>query len=81
MNTDASPKTLTRSSSDRMLGGVAGGMAAYFRLDPVLVRVGFVITTLFTSGAGFLAYLAMLVIIPADDKVPASQPPQSPLPV
>ena len=78
MNSDSSPKTLTRSTSDRWFGGVAGGIAQYFNVDPVLTRVGFVATALFTGGAGILAYLVMLVIMPADDKVPA---PQSPLPV
>jgi phage shock protein C len=72
------PKTLTRSTSDRWFGGVAGGIAQYFNVDPVLTRVGFVVTTLLTGGAGIVAYLAMLVIMPADDKVDA---PQSPLPV
>jgi phage shock protein C len=61
------PRRLTRSSTDKMLGGVAGGLADYFDLDPVLVRVGFVVSTAF-SGAGVLAYLAMLVVVPRDDK-------------
>jgi phage shock protein C len=78
MNPETSPKTLTRSTSDRWFGGVAGGIAQYFNLDPVLTRVGFVVTTLLTGGAGIVAYLAMLVIMPADTKVDA---PQSPLPV
>jgi phage shock protein C len=73
------PKTLTRSTSDRWFAGVAGGVARYFNLDPVLTRVGFVATTLLTGGAGIVLYLAMLVIMPADDKVPG--PPESPLPV
>ena len=58
---------------------MAGGIAQYFNVDPVLTRVGFVATALFTGGAGILAYLVMLVIMPADDRAPA--PPQSPLPV
>ena len=61
------PRRLTRSSTDKMLGGVAGGLADYFDLDPVLVRVGFVVSTAF-SGVGVLAYLAMLVVVPRDDK-------------
>ena len=76
MTPDSSPKTLTRSTSDRWFGGVAGGIARYFDVDPVLTRVGFVVTTLFTGGAGIIAYLAMLVIMPSEDKLP-----QSPLPV
>jgi phage shock protein PspC (stress-responsive transcriptional regulator) len=65
MNTD---KKLTRSSTDKQLGGVCGGFARYFDLDTTIVRVGFIATTLFTGGAGALAYLAMLVVMPSDKK-------------
>ena len=34
---------LTRSSTDKKLGGVSGGLGAYFGIDPVLVRIGFVV--------------------------------------
>jgi len=68
MNPIASSKTLTRSSTDRQVGGVCGGLAHYFGIDPVVTRVGFIVTTLFTGGAGALAYLAMLVVMPSDDK-------------
>ncbi len=73
MNPTSSP-SLTRSTTDRKIGGVAGGVAAYFGLDPVLVRVGFAVGTLF-SGAGLLAYLLMLVIVPSDDAAPAGARP------
>jgi phage shock protein C len=63
MNTD---KQLTRSSTDKQVGGVCGGLARYFGIDPVVTRVGFIVTTLFTGGAGALAYLAMLVVMPSD---------------
>ena len=66
MNSTSSPKPLTRSSTDKKIGGVAGGVAHYFDLDPTLVRVGFLVTSLF-SGAGLIAYLVMLVIVPSDD--------------
>ena len=65
MNTD---KQLTRSSTDKQVGGVCGGLARYFGIDPVVTRVGFIATTLFTGGAGALAYLAMLVVMPSDKK-------------
>ena len=61
-----SPRTLTRSSTDRKISGVSGGLAAYLGIDPVLVRVGFVVTTL-ASGFGLLAYLALLALVPSDD--------------
>ena len=64
------PRRLTRSTSDKKLGGVAGGLAAYFDVDPVIVRIAFVVTTLF-SGAGAVAYLAGMVLLPTDDGRPA----------
>ena len=61
------PRRLTRSRSDKFVGGVAGGLGAYFDVDPVLVRVGFAVSTLF-SGAGLLAYLVLLAALPTDDE-------------
>jgi phage shock protein C len=68
------PSRLTRSTSDRKIGGVAGGLAAYFAVDPLLVRLGFAVSVLF-SGAGLLAYLAMLALVPTDDAAPAGANP------
>ena len=70
---NSSPRTLTRSTTDRKISGVSGGLGAYLGIDPVLVRVGFVVTTL-ASGIGLLAYLALLAIVPADDAHPAPAP-------
>jgi phage shock protein PspC (stress-responsive transcriptional regulator) len=69
----ASPRTLTRSTTDRKISGVSGGLGAYLGVDPVLIRVGFVVTTLM-SGVGLLAYLALLAIVPADEGHPAPAP-------
>jgi phage shock protein C len=71
MNSTSSPtsRQLTRSTTDRKIAGVSGGLAAYFDVDPLLVRLGFVVTTLF-SGAGLLAYLAMMFLVPADRAQP-----------
>ena len=66
---DIASRTLTRSSTDKKVGGVCGGLARYFGIDPTVTRVGFIVTTLFTGGAGALAYLAMLVVMPSDTKV------------
>jgi hypothetical protein len=49
---DNNNKKLTRSRSDRMLAGVCGGLAAYFGLDPSLVRIGYALLTFFTVFAG-----------------------------
>jgi phage shock protein C len=66
-------RSLTRSSTDKKLAGVSGGLGAYLGLDPVLIRVGFVVTTL-ASGIGLLAYLALLLLVPADDAQAAAVP-------
>lgn len=56
---------LYRSRHDRMLFGVAGGMARYFRLDPALVRLVWVLLFL-AVGAGVLLYIAAAVVIPEE---------------
>jgi phage shock protein C len=56
---------LYRSTSEAMLGGVAAGLANYFKIDVTLVRAGFVILTFFSAGWFGLAYLAMWLLIPA----------------
>ncbi len=57
-------RRLYRSRENRMIAGVAGGIAEYFNVDPVLVRIGIVLTVLVTSGAAALAYIAMVIIVP-----------------
>ena len=71
-----SPRTLTRSTTDRKISGVSGGLASYLGIDPLLVRIGFVVTAL-TSGVGLIAYLAMMMLVPSDDAVPASALPST----
>jgi phage shock protein PspC (stress-responsive transcriptional regulator) len=62
------PKKLARSRVNRILAGVCGGFGEYFGIDPVLVRVGWVILSL-ASGAGVLLYLASWVLIPKEQGV------------
>lgn len=54
---------LRRSRTDRILGGVAAGIARYFGVDPILIRLGFVLLTI-AGGSGVLIYLIAWVIIP-----------------
>ncbi len=56
-------KRIYRSRGDRVLGGVCGGIAEYFDLDPALVRVVWIFLSLF-GGSGILAYIIALIIIP-----------------
>jgi phage shock protein PspC (stress-responsive transcriptional regulator) len=57
---------LRRSCTDRMLGGVAGGLARYFGVDTMIVRIAFVVLTVI-GGAGIPLYLAGLLLIPDED--------------
>ena len=54
-----------RSVRDKMIGGVCGGLADYFRVDVTLVRL-IALVALFAGGVGFVAYLAAWVIIPVN---------------
>ena len=56
---------LRRSGSDRMIGGVCGGLADYSGIDSVLWRVGFVALTL-AGGSGVIVYLILWVLMPSD---------------
>ena len=51
------------SSSDKKLGGVCGGLAEYFDIDSLLVRVGFLIL-FFGLGTGLLAYIVLWILAP-----------------
>jgi phage shock protein PspC (stress-responsive transcriptional regulator) len=59
-------RRLMRSSSDRVIGGVAGGLGSYFGVDPLIFRIGFVLS-IFFGGLGILAYLLLAVFVPRDD--------------
>ncbi len=53
-----------RSRKDKMIGGVAGGLAEYFDVDPTIVRILFVVGLF--MGAGFLAYILLWIIVPEE---------------
>ncbi len=57
-------KRLFRSRTDRMIAGVCGGIAEYFNIDPVIVRVIFVILLLPGGLPGFIPYVILWVIVP-----------------
>jgi phage shock protein C len=58
-------RRLYRCRHDKILAGVASGVAEYFDLDPSLVRVLFLVSTFF-GGLGFLLYIAMAIIVPLE---------------
>jgi phage shock protein C len=57
------PKRLYRSQTDRKFAGVAGGLAEYFVMDPLLIRLAFVILTL-AGGGGVLIYIVLWIVTP-----------------
>ena len=70
----AEPRRLTRSRSDRWLGGVSGGLGAYFDLNPVVYRIAFAALAL-AGGTGILLYVAAWLVIPdegAEDSIAAT---------
>ena len=58
-------KRLYRIQGGRLVAGVCAGLAAYFGVDPTLVRLGFVLLT-FLGGLGVLLYLGAWVVIPEE---------------
>ena len=59
------PRLLRRRGDDRVLGGVASGLADYFNVDPLLVRIGFVGLMVF-NGLGLGLYLLAWLLVPTD---------------
>jgi phage shock protein PspC (stress-responsive transcriptional regulator) len=58
-----SVKRLYRSKTDRRIAGVCGGLAAYFNIDPTLVRL-LAVLGLILAGGTFWAYIIMAIVIP-----------------
>src|SRR3954451_17303637 len=68
------PRRLYRARSDRVIGGVCGGLGRYFNVDPIIFRIAAVVLA-FVGGAGLLAYLAALLLIPSEDSPAAAGAP------
>src|SRR5436190_6967265 len=69
---------LVRSERDKVIAGVCGGLAEHFDIDPVLVRVAFVVAALF--GPGLLAYVVLWIAVPRESAVPATPIPSDGVP-
>jgi len=63
-------KRLVRSRNDRMIAGVAGGLAATLNIDPLLVRI-VLLALAFMNGFGFMLYLALWLLVPNEDSAAA----------
>lgn len=78
-------KSLYRSRSDSMLGGVCAGIADYFELDPTVVRLLAVLAAALSGGGAIIAYLIFWVVVPEEPQSPsegghamAADPPPTP---
>jgi phage shock protein PspC (stress-responsive transcriptional regulator) len=69
-----SPKRLVRSTSNRVIGGVCGGVAEFLNMDPNLVRILTVLISLFT-GVPVILYIIALFVVPEDTTSQPSAPP------
>jgi phage shock protein PspC (stress-responsive transcriptional regulator) len=61
---------LYRSRSDRWIGGVIGGLGAYFGVDPVALRIVTILLTLVGLGSLVVAYIVMWIVVPEEPLVP-----------
>lgn len=60
-------KSLYRSETNKILGGVAGGLGEYFNIDPNIIRIIFILLTIF-SGSGILIYILLWILLPSKSK-------------
>ncbi|MBP3740730.1 MAG: PspC domain-containing protein [Bacteroidales bacterium] len=68
MENNGNYKRLTRSTTDRRIAGVCGGLAKYLNVDPTVVRIVFLVALLFGS-FGFWAYLIVWLAAPEDNRI------------
>jgi len=61
-------KRLYKSKRNRVFGGVCGGVGEYFDIDPVVIRILWLIA-LFIFGTGLLAYIICLIVIPEEPNI------------
>ena len=62
-------KKLYKSYLNKKICGVCGGIAEYFDIDPTLVRLAWLLITLFSAGAGIVGYIAAAIIMPTKSSV------------
>lgn len=63
-------KQLTKSSTDKVIDGVCGGIAEYFEVDSTIIRILWALAV-FLGGTGVIAYIVCMIVIPDEDKVKA----------
>lgn len=63
-------KRLYRSKTQRMVGGICGGLGEYLDVDPTVIRLVWAVLTLLTWGIGLLAYVVAWIIVPEEESSP-----------
>jgi phage shock protein PspC (stress-responsive transcriptional regulator) len=66
------PKRMYRSRTDRVIAGVCAGLGKYFNVDPVLIRVIWLVLVL-AFGTGILAYLIAWLVMPPEPMTPEAE--------
>lgn len=75
--TPTSPKRFYRSREDRWKAGVCGGLGEYFNIDPILIRIAFILVS-FGYGIGIIAYIVLAFLVEENpNQVPKQYPRQS----
>ena len=71
-------KRLLRNEHDKVVAGVASGLADYMQIDITIVRLLFVLSTIFLAGTGLLVYIIMWIVMPQnpDNGAYPNQPPR-----
>ena len=65
-------KRLYRSNTNRVIAGVCGGIAEYFNIDPIIIRI-VAIALLLAGSAGFWAYIILWIVVPKNPGVPETR--------
>lgn len=69
------PKRLYRSRSERMIGGVCGGIGKYLEIDPTVIRLLFLLLAFLSGGVpAIIAYIILLFVVPEEPM--AAEPPR-----
>jgi phage shock protein PspC (stress-responsive transcriptional regulator) len=63
-------KRLYRSKTERVIGGVCGGIGEHLDTDPTVIRLVWVVVTLLSLGIGIVAYIVAWIIVPEEATVP-----------
>jgi phage shock protein PspC (stress-responsive transcriptional regulator) len=61
-------KRLYRSETDKIIGGVCGGLAEYLNIDPIIVRILFILAST-SGGFGLTVYIVLWIVIPSENSI------------